>query len=56
MALSNLANCFLTTGYKNISPIIFGNTMANIIASEKPHTALMFAEAPITMKIKNNTL
>ena len=46
----------MTRGNKKNKPIIFGNTRAKIMASEKVHTADISPAAPITIKAKNNSL
>ena len=51
-----LLSCSLTTGNKKYSPIMFGKTIAKIIASEKAHIEFILAAAPITTKTKNKTL
>ena len=56
IASKYLANCFLTTGNKKNSPIILGNTIAKIIASEKSQIDFILADAPITTNSKNNNL
>ena len=45
IAFKYLPNSRLTTGYKKNSPIMLGNTMANIIASEKAQIDPILAAA-----------
>ena len=56
MAFKYLFNSFLTTGNNKYNPIMFGNTIAKIIASEKAQIEFILAAEPIITKDKNNSL
>ena len=56
IAFKYLFNWFLTTGNNKYNPIIFGNTIAKIIASEKAQIEFILAAEPIITKERNNNL
>ena len=56
IASKYILSCSLTTGNKKYKPIMFGNTIAKIIASENAHIEFILAAAPIITKTQNKIL
>ena len=56
IASKYLLSCSFTTGNKKNNPIMLGNTIANIIASENAQIELIFAAAPIITNKQNKSL